>query len=160
MLREAHPSIPIRQCRWTVAPFLQPSLSASFAILLLLPLQECDSLQPGLAVEGTFDYYLLEKRMLLEVEAAARECTLQMPSSARPTPASAEPQLARKSAGCARKAAPQCHACPRNPPFRVHCVEDAVAAVPPRAGSDCACQPVMPDNQICTPVVGPPGPLL
>ena len=102
-------------------------------------------------------------------EAAARECTLQMHPSARAailapagraapalvepamlTPAVPAPQRRRKSAGCARQAAPR-QACHRTPRFLVNCAHAAAAAAPPH----CACLPVVPDKpRLCTLVSG------
>ena len=91
--REAHPmSIPKLQRRSTVAPFMQPALSASSAVWLV-------------AVEPAFDYHLLEKRKLLE--AAACECTLQMQPSARPV----YPRACRPRSTCSSGLACHPHAC-------------------------------------------------
>ena len=78
MLREANPLlIPKQQRQSTVAPFMQPALSASSAVL---PATSSLSLSlssnatgfdqddaAGLAAERAFDYHLLEKRMLLKL---------------------------------------------------------------------------------------------
>ena len=74
------------------------------------------------------------------------------------TPAVPAPQRGRKSADCARKAAPSI-ACSTTPLLRVSCVGAAAVAAPPHVCSDCACLPVVPDKpRICTlvdVVVGP-----
>ena len=114
--REAHPfSIPKPQCRSTVAPFMQPALSASFAVRLAassLSLSLSSNATgfdqddaAGLAVERTFDYHLLEKRMLLE--AAACKCTLQMQPSALPV----YPRACRQRSICSSGVACHPHAC-------------------------------------------------
>ena len=93
MLREANPLlIPKQQRQSTVAPFMQPALSASSAVL---PATSSLSLSlssnatgfdqddaAGLAAERAFDCHLLEKRMLLKLlrmhppDAAIRAASL------------------------------------------------------------------------------------
>ena len=127
----------------------------------------------GLAAERAFDYYLLEKRMLLTLlhanapsrcshphsqsipAPAGRVAPAQAVEPAILTPAVPAPEWRRKSAGCARKASPL-HACRRSPLLRVNCAHAAAAAAQPHACSDCACLPVMPDKpRLCPLVVWP-----
>ena len=161
VLREANPSsIPQRQS--TVAPFMQPAMSASSAVLaavssLSLSLQQRDWLRPGRR-----SWPCCWARMVLEAAAYAsslsrcnhpRGQSIPAPAGraapdlavepAMLTPAVPSPQRRRKSAGCARQAASR-SACHRTPSFLVNCAHIAAAAAPPHACSDCACLPVVP----------------
>ena len=71
------------------------------------------------------------------------------------TPAVPAPQQGRKSADCARKAAPR-RATPAVGPFSSESAVPALQQAPPYACSDCACLHVVPDKpRLCTLVVGP-----
>ena len=103
-VREAYPSsISKPQRQSTVAPFMQPALSASSAVRPATGFDQDDA--AGLAAERAFDCHLLEKRMLLE--AAASECTLQMQPSARPV----YPRAGRPRSTCSSGQACHPHAC-------------------------------------------------
>ena len=121
----------------------------------------------GLSAERSFDYYLLEKHMLLRLllaymQPSARPiyprawkprstCSSGRACQPRAVPA---PQRRRKSAGCARKAAP-CHACSHDRTLQSESTVPTLRRLRRRL-TVCACLPVLPDKQHhCTPVVGP-----
>ena len=125
--------------RSTVAPFLQPALSAPSAVrpaasshleVFLFwpsssrspgtrPASTTEEDTAGLAAERAFDNRLLEKRTVLEAAAACAEvtvdrCSLRMQPSARPVyPRAWKPRSACSSgrAACHRAWHPSPHAC-------------------------------------------------
>ena len=164
--REEHASIPIPLRRSTVAPFLQPALSTSAAVMapsdpqlrlvssagLLFSLSSSRNAtgldQDDKACLDALDCY----RRMHPPDAAIRAAHLSPRLEAaqhllkRPSlPSSRLLRLPLTGARLCSKPAPR-HACRRAPPLRVD----------HGACSDCVCLPVMLDKQrLCTAVLGP-----
>ena len=147
--REAHQSISIPPRQSSVAPFLQPSVSASSTVRpAALPHQQA---------------------FLFSLSSNATGFRVQPGRAARLSPLleAAQHLLKRSSLPASHllclpligaqlcEAAPR-HACRRTPLLRVNGADAAAFAELPCACSNCACLPVVPDKQsFCTPVVGP-----
>ena len=180
--QEAHQSRLIPPHLSSVAPLLQPSLSASSAVRpaalshqqAFLSRNATGFGQDDTAGLDAFDYHLLEKSMLLEATAclqtiAPSKCnhprgpSIPTPGN-RPAPAqSVEPAILTPAVPAAqwRPAVLKGRSPPRppqdsTPPSKLcrRCGGCGTASRP--ACSDCACLPAVLDKQrLCTPVVGP-----